>query len=170
MNIVIKGNRISLVHFENDMAFDVWQNSLDENNRKFVPDEVFETYEETAEVIKTIIKNYQTGECPLIYAVIRNDDNANMGYVQLVEIVEGFEVGYHIAQKYTNQGYASEALDLFIKYIKGNISIQKLYGIALFSNKASIRVLLKNGFKIYFEGYSLYQGKRRKIIKSIKNI
>ena len=42
------------------MAYDVWQNSLDEDNRKYVPDEVFETLEEAQEVIKSLGSNRLT--------------------------------------------------------------------------------------------------------------
>ena len=40
--ILIENEKISIVYMNKDMAFDVWQNSLDEDNRRFVPDEVFE--------------------------------------------------------------------------------------------------------------------------------
>ena len=152
------------------MSYDVWQNSLDKNNRKFVPDEVFETLEEASGVVDYIIESYHNPDGPFIYAVIRNGDNANMGYVQLVKIIEGWEIGYHIAEKYTGKGYATEAVRLFLEYLKQNNKVKEVYGIALASNIASRRVLEKNGFKLYFEDIGLYQGKRRKIIKSIKTL
>ena len=44
--LLIENNDLSICYLDSSMYFDVWQNSLDDNNRKFVPDEVFETLEE----------------------------------------------------------------------------------------------------------------------------
>ena len=150
------------------MCFDVWQNSLDDNNRRFVPDEVFETLEDATEVVNELIECYQNEDGPFVYAVIRNEDKANIGYVQLVKIEEGWEIGYHIAQKYCGNGYAKEAVSLFLEYLKQNTQLKEIYGVALAANKASRRVLEKNGFKYIFEGEGLYQGNKKEIIKTVK--
>ena len=42
----IETERLIITKFTMDMARDVHINSLDEDNRRFVPDEVFETAEE----------------------------------------------------------------------------------------------------------------------------
>ena len=170
MKIAKQGQRISLVFIEQSMTYDIWQNSLDDNNRKYVPDEVFETIEETSFVVNQIIKNYETKESPLVLAVFINETKQNIGYVQLVEIPEGQEIGYHINEKFTNKGYASEAVNLFIDYLKENTDLEKVYGIALAINKASRRVLDKTGFQLYYEGIGFYQGKKRKIIKTVKAV
>lgn len=163
-----KGNNVKIALMNPSMYFDVWQNSLDEDNRRFVPDEVFETLEEASEVVDQLIKCYNSKEGPFVYAVIRNSDNTNLGYVQLIPIEEGWEIGYHIAKRFTGHGYATEAVKLFLNYIKNNTSINELYGIVLSANKASRRVLEKTGFEFLFEGVGPYQGKRRKIVRTIK--
>ena len=168
MKILINNDHVSIVYLEENMSYDVWQNSLDEDNRRFVPDEVFETLEEAQDVVKALIDCYSHEDGPFIYAVIRNMDSANLGYVQLVKISEGYEIGYHIAKRYTGHGYATEAVNLFLDYLKNNSNLKEIYGVALATNKASRRVLEKAGFKLYFEGMDLYQGKRRKIIKTVK--
>ena len=168
--VLIQNERISIVNMNLDMAEDVWQNSLDEDNRRFVPDEVFETLEDAKEVINWIIGNYEIKENALIYAVIRNEDNANLGYVQLVKIEEGWEIGYHIAKKYTGQGYATEAVNLFLDYVKQKGLTKEVYGVALSENKASLRVLEKCGFIKYFEGIAPYQGQPKSVVKTIKRL
>ena len=167
---LIIGNNLSICFFDKSMAYDVWQNSLDEDNRKYVPDEVFETLEEAQEVVKELIVSYSSKDGPFVYAVIRNKDKANLGYVQLVKIQEGWEIGYHIAKIYTGKGYATEAVNLFLNYLKDKTDIKEVYGIALKTNKASKRVLEKTGFKTIYEGPGIYQGKRRQIIKAIKEL
>ena len=97
---IISGKRISIVKMDESMYEDVYRNSLDEDNRKFVPDEVFDSLEEAKTVVDNIIKSYENKDGPFVYAVIRKEDTANIGYVQLVKIKEGWEIGYHIAKKY----------------------------------------------------------------------
>ena len=167
---IIKNNSISIVELDASMYQDVWQNSLDEDNRRFVPDEVFETLDAAKEVVDYLIKCYQSSGGPFVYAVIKNEDQTNLGYVQLVNITEGWEIGYHIAKRYTGNGYASEAVMLFLQYLKRYKKLDKIYGVALIDNFASRRVLEKNGFEFFFEGEGDYQGTKRKIVKSIKRL
>ena len=168
--IIIESERLSIVKMNKTMYYDVYRNSLDEDNRKYVPDEVFNSLEEASEVVDYIIQSYDSEDGPFIYAVIRKKDNVNLGYVQLVKIEEGWEVGYHIAKIFTGNGYATEAVNLFLKYLKASRGLKEIYGIALASNKASRRVLEKCGFKLIFEGNGIYQGKKRKIIRTIKQL
>ena len=166
--IIARDDILEIQTMNTSMFYDVWRNSLDDNNRTFVPDEVFETLEEASDVVNIIIKSYESEDGPFVYAVIRKEDHANMGYVQLVKIEEGWEIGYHIAKLYTGKGYATEAVKLFLDYLKENTEIKEVYGIALSVNKASRRVLEKSGFELIYEGDGLYQGKKRKIIKTTK--
>ncbi len=169
-NVIIENDKLYIEKMNPSMYYDVYRNSLDEDNRKYVPDEVFETLEEASEVVDQIIQNYETKDGPFVYSVIRKADNMNLGYVQLIKIDEGWEIGYHIAKIFTGNGYATNAVKLFLEYIKNSIDIKEVYGIALASNKASRRVLEKCGFKLFFEDVGMYQGKKRKIIKSIYRI
>ena len=168
--MLISNNNLIIIKMDLSMSFEIYKNSQDEDNKKFVPDEVFESEEEARKVIKSIIKSYDSKEGPFIYAVIRKSDNANIGYIQLVQIEEGWEIGYHIAKVYTGNGYATEAVNLYVEYLKKNTDIKEIYGVALADNFASRRVLEKCGFKLYFECVGIYQGKRRKIIKTIRQL
>ncbi len=169
-DVIIENNQLSIKRMDESMYYDIYRNSLDEDNRKYVPDEVFESLEEAKEVVDQIIKNYDSEDGPFVYAIIRKDDKANIGYVQLVKIDDGWEIGYHIAKEYTRCGYATEAVNLFLEYLKNNTDLKEIYGIALADNKASRRVLEKCGFKLIFEGSGMYQGKIRPIIKTIKTL
>ena len=167
-SVLIENDNLQIVKMNKSMYFDIYQNSLDEDNRKYVPDEVFDSLEEASEVVNNIISAYDSEDGPFVYSVIRKKDNINLGYVQLVKLEEGWEIGYHIAKIFTGNGYATEAVNLFIKYIQNNTNVKQIFGIALAANKASRRVLEKCGFKLIYEGDGLYQGSKRKIIKTIK--
>ena len=165
--IIIENDRLQIVKMDKSMYFDIYKNSLDKDNRKYVPDEVFDCLEEASEVVNHIISAYGSEDGPFVYSVIRKKDNVNLGYVQLVKLEEGWEIGYHIAAIFTGNGYATEAVNLFIKYIQNNINVKQIFGIALAANKASKRVLEKCGFELIYEGIGLYKGRKRKICKTI---
>ena len=117
MNKLLETDRLIITEMTMDMAPDVHKNSLDEDTRRFVPDEVFETLDDAKETIEFLMSQYGLTEGPLVYAVIIKDENKNIGYVQFVPIGEGkWEIGYHIAKAFTGKGYATECLD-FAKQI-----------------------------------------------------
>jgi len=94
--------RLSITEFTPDMAQAVHENSLDEDNRLFVPDEVFETVEEAAETIDFLMSQYDGCDGPLVYPVLLKD-GTNIGYVQAVPLGNGvWEVGYHIGANIQN--------------------------------------------------------------------
>ena len=47
----LETERLIITEFNTDMAQAVHENSLDEDNRRFVPDEVFETREDRKSVV-----------------------------------------------------------------------------------------------------------------------
>ena len=75
----IETERLVITEFTPDMAQAVHENSLDEDNRKFVPDEVFETVEEARETIGFLISQYGGTAGPLAYPVLTKAGGANIG-------------------------------------------------------------------------------------------
>jgi len=69
------------------------------------------------------------------------------------------EVGYWVAPAFWNTGYASEALDLVLTYLRATTS-RKIIGHCFQSNPISARVLTKAGFVYRGEGeaYSVANG------------
>ena len=162
----IKSERFIITELTMDMCVDYQKNSVDDDNRRFVPDEVCETLDDAKKTLKWLIESYSAANGPFVYPIITNE-NINIGYVQACPIGEGFEIGYHIAQKYTGNGFATEAVKVFIPVIMDMLQIDKIYGIVLEENIASHKVLEKNGFKLIFKGIDKYQGKDRKLRKYV---
>lgn len=163
----IETERLVITEFTADMARDVHLNSLDGDNRRFVPDEVFETAEEAREALAFLMSQYGKTEGPLAYPVLTRDGE-NIGYVQMVPLGDGrWEIGYHIAKKHTGRGYATEAVRAFLPVMAETIGIREVLGICLSENTASKHVLLRCGFVPVFEGPGEYQGERREIFRSI---
>ena len=164
--MTIETERLIIKEFDLSMAKAVHENSLDDDNRKFVPDEVFETENDARETIEFLISQYVTEDGPLVYPVFTKR-NENIGYVQLAPIEEGWEIGYHIAKKHTGNGYATEAVSAFLPVIAEKKSLSEIYGICLKENIASVKVMEKCGFENLYIGAGEYQGKTRGIVKNI---
>lgn len=168
---MIETKRLMITEFTPDMARVVQENSVDEDNKKYVPDEVWETVEETEEVLAFLISRYSSFEGPLVYPITVKATNDNIGYVQLVPMEDGkWEVGYHIAQRYTGNGYATEAVMAFLPVIAKEISLTEIYGICLAANKASCAVLEKCGFTKIFSGNGSYRGIDREIVRYVWHV
>ena len=148
-----------------DMAEAVHLNSLDADNRRFVPDEVFENVEDAAETVEFLMGVYENGDGPLVYPVLLKN-GTYIGYVQAVPFDDGtWEVGYHIGVAYTKQGYATEAVKAFLPVIMAKLDISQIAGICLAENRASVKVMEHCGFIKEFEGIGPYQGADRNICR-----
>lgn len=163
----IETKRLTITEFDMSMAESVHRESLDEDNRRFVPDEVFETVEEATETVEFLIGCYASGEGPLVYPVLLKG-GTYIGYVQAVPFDDGtWESGYHIGGNYTKQGYATEAVTAFLPVIMKQIGITEIAGICLADNKASVKVMERCGFTKLYEGIGNYQGEQREICRFV---
>ena len=164
----LETERLIITEFTPDMAQAVCENSLDAENRRFVPDEVFETVAEAREAIAFLMSCYGGTDGPLAYPVLIRSTGENIGYVQLVPL-DGdiWEIGYHIAKKHTGNGYAAEAVSAFLPVAADMVGAGEVHGICLSDNVASKHVLLRCGFSPVFEGAGDYQGEQRRIFRAV---
>lgn len=159
----VETDRLTITEFTPEMAQAVHENSLDEDNRRFLPDEVFETVDEAAETIGFLTAQYGTGGGPLVYPVLLKD-GTHIGHVQAVPIGEGaWEAGYHIGGRYTRQGYATEALTAFLPAVMKELGIRRISGICAAENYASRKVMERCGFLLEYGGRGEYHGEQREI-------
>ena len=158
----LQAERLYIAPFTLDMAESVHLNSLDNDNRKFVPDEVFETKEIAENVLKTLISFYDAHGKPKVYAVVLNDGQ-QIGHVQAAPIKTGWEIGYHIGEAFTGKGYATEAVKIFLPFILDKLDISEIVGICHANNMASCKVMSNCGFALEYEKLGLYQWKIKKI-------
>lgn len=163
----IRTERLHLSELDMSMAQQLHENSLDEDNRRFVPDEVFETVEEAAETIQYLLACRENGEGPQVFPVLL-DGQGCIGYVQAVPLMERqWEIGYHIGKAYTGRGYATEAVKAFLPEIMARMGLTEMLGICLVENRASVHVMEKCGFQKLFEGEGDYQGEKRSICRYV---
>ena len=160
----IETARLLITEFDESMAECVHINSLDENTRRLVPDEVFATVQEAHDAITFLITCYGDTASPLVYPVLLQSGE-NIGYVQAVPLADEWEVGYHIAAKHTGNGYASEAVDGFLPVIMRKLGIERIWGICRADNAASRRVLEKCGFSLASQTVGDYHGEVHELCK-----
>ena len=154
-----------ITDFRSDMAKAVHLGSLDADTRRFLPDEVFETEAIAADVIADLMDCYESTDGPFVHPILANGQYA--GYVQLVPIESGWEIGYHVVKEMTGRGYATEAVQAFLPVMMDRLELTQVAGICDAENVASIRVLEKCGFARVFEGEALYHGEMKLVVKMI---
>ena len=164
----IKTERLTITTFSPDMAQSVYENSQDDDTRRFVPDEVYNSVDEALEAIEFLMSRYESADGPFVYPIITNDSGENIGYIQLCKLDDGtWEIGYHIVKDFTGKGYATEAVKAFLPAIVKKLNINEVYEICLAENTASVRILEKCGFTQIYKGLGNYQGKEAEIIKNM---
>ncbi|BCN29045.1 GNAT family N-acetyltransferase [Anaeromicropila herbilytica] len=166
--MLVETERLVITKLTIDMCEAFQRNSVDDENRRFVPDEVFETLEDARRTMEWLMKSYQCEKGPFLYPILLKD-KTNIGYVQACAIEEGWELGYHIAKEYTGHGYATEAVRAFLPVIMKQLKTNIIYGIVLEENIASHKVLEKCNFKLDYIGMGKYQGVDRALRRYIFN-
>lgn len=164
----IETTSLTITDFTPDMARAVHLGSLDENMRRFLPDEVFGTEAIAADAIADLTACYDGMEGPFVHPMLHDGQYA--GYVQLVPVDGGWEIGYHTVQAFAGRGFATEAVRAFLPVMMARLQLSQVQGVCLQENAASVRVLEKCGFRRVFAGEGEYQGAIRPIVRMIYEI
>jgi RimJ/RimL family protein N-acetyltransferase len=61
---------------------------------------------------------------------------------------KSIEIGYFIGEPFWGKGIATQAVSHLIEYIKANFDVIRVYAEVFHHNKASMKVLEKNGFHL----------------------
>lgn len=84
------------------------------------------------------------------------DSDEMVGRVALSNVVRGAwqnaTLGYFVAEAHNGKGYATEAVGLAVRFAFGDAALHRVQAGVMLHNKASARVLVKNGFR--YEGLS----------------
>lgn len=162
-NIVAETDRLIITNFDESMAMAVHLLSIDEANRRFQPDEVFETEQDALETIQYLTEHYGDINAPQVHPIILKESGENIGHVELVPLDGGkWEIGYHIGERFTRMGYASEAVKAFLPVMMEKFGLSEVLGICAAENFASRSVLERCGFRLEYEGMGMYHGEERK--------
>lgn len=157
--LLIETERLIITEFQENMVESVHQISQDEDNRRFVPDEVFETSDEARDAVQFLMGCYRGMSGPFVYPILLKSGEY-IGYVQAVPLNGEWEVGYHISASHTKNGYATEALQAFMPWIMQQLNLDHIWGICDEKNLASQKVLERCSFYLMENGSSTRRGEK----------
>lgn len=106
-------------------------------------------YPYTIDYAKEYIDYILSDENDESIAFIIELDNKAVGNISVNKCDNDFisvYLGYYVDSKYWNMGIASHAVHLMIDYLFSNTDVRRIYAEVFSDNRASSRVLEKNGF------------------------
>ena len=121
----------------------------EENVRKWIPNESYADPGEAAEAVRFFADYAGHGRLPYVLAAELKRTGELVGDAGL-NAVEGktgeVEIGYVVSGRFSGKGYATELVKAMTEYAVSGFGISVLYGRVMRGNKASARVLEKNGY------------------------
>lgn len=150
MKYVFETEHLKVRKFEIEDAKRLYENHLEEEVKRWIPNESYADMEETQEAIRFYIDCVNGRHLPYVLAVELKETGELIGDTGVNE-VEGnsneVEIGYGICKRYSGNGYATELLNAMTEFIAKTFGINILYGRVMHGNTASVRVLEKNGYE-----------------------
>ena len=142
--------------FKPEDAPRLYENHLEEEMKKWFPNESYADMEETEGAIECYVDCVNAGKLPYVLAIELKETGELIGDTGVSE-VEGkedqVEVGYMISNKYSGKGYATEVLTALTEFIISTFGTKVLYGRVIKGNDASVRVLEKSGYTFVGEEF-----------------
>jgi len=153
-NVVIETDRLILRNFTYEDKNEFYSITRDPKIYETLPEDHMYSIDEISEIIDWFINQYDNNSLENIpkftLAIILKRDNKLIGDIGIGHYSNDkskMEIFFFINSEYWNKGYVSEAADVFLKYVKKNRLVTSLIGTVVPHNIASIKILLKNGFK-----------------------
>ena len=87
-----------------------------------------------------------TGE-ELCLAITDRDEGHFIGLITLRPKTDCPLLGYWLGKEFWNRGYLSEALGAVVEHVFHDLELERIGGLALPENAASLAVMRKNGFR-----------------------
>ncbi|MBR5713153.1 MAG: GNAT family N-acetyltransferase [Lachnospiraceae bacterium] len=156
METIFETEHLLVRKFRTDDAERLYEYHLDENVKKWMPNESYEDIGEAEETIEFFSGCVEKDGLPYVLAVVSKETGELIGDTGINE-VEGkpdeVEIGYVISDRYSGRGYATELVEAMTKYVVAKFGIKGLYGRVMHGNDASARVLEKNGYTFLEEEF-----------------
>ena len=142
--------------FRDEDAQELYENHLDNEVRKWFPNECYADLEEARDAIGFYADCVRNGHLPYVLGVELKETGELIGDTGISE-VEGkpdeVEIGYCIGKKFRGRGYATELLNAVCGYVVSRFGIRVICGRVVHGNGASAKVLEKNGYQFVKEEF-----------------
>lgn len=149
MEYMFETEHLKVRKFKIEDAQCLYENHLEEEVKKWIPNESYADIEETQGAINFYVDCVNNGHLPYVLAVELKETSELIGDTGVNEVEEKtneVEIGYTICKKHSGKGYATELLNAMTEFIVSTFGINVLYGRVMRGNNASVRVLEKNGY------------------------
>ena len=154
MKYIFETERLKIRKFENQDAARLYEIHLDEEVKKWIPNESYEDIEDAREATAFFTDCVNRHALPCVLAVELRETGELIGDTGINE-VEGkpgeVEIGFVICRECRGKGYAAELLKAMTDYAVSVFQMNTLYGRVMKGNDASVRVLEKNGYTFVTE-------------------
>ena len=154
MEYLFETERLRIRRFEPSDAKCLYENHLDAEVRKWIPNECYKDLEEAKEAIGFYADRVDRRQWPCVLAVTQKETGELVGDVG-INPVEGqpqaMEIGYVIFREYRGRGYATESVGAMTEFAADSFGLSALCGRVARGNDASVRVLEKNGYRFVAE-------------------
>jgi len=129
----------------------VYEMSQEAAMKAFLPDQVYESKEQTKEIIEFLMSKYGhqsiVDQLPYVLGIELKENNELIGHVGLSRIDKGIEIGYAIEEKYQGHNYATDAVKAMTNLALSNPQVNEIWAVVDLKNMASIRVLEKSDYE-----------------------
>lgn len=118
------------------------------DNLTFVPRSPIKTIDEAEALLSKFLKSIED-KTAIWWTFCSVKSGKPFGYGGLFEIDlenKRAEIGYGLLKEYWGRGFASSILEIITKYGFEELNLHRIYGLVDPENKASLRVLEKNGY------------------------
>lgn len=150
MERLFETERLIVRKFRDADARALYENHLDDEVKKWFPNECYADVEEALEAVRFYAVCAEGGRLPFVVGAELKATGELIGDTGISE-VDGrpgeAEVGYCIGQKHRRKGYAAELLDGMTAYIAARFEISVIHGRVVNGNTASQKVLGKNAYQ-----------------------
>ena len=156
MGKMFETKRLVIRKFRDEDARKLYENHLDEEVRRWFPNECYADPEEAQDAVRFYADCVENGRLPFVLGAELKETGELIGDAGVSE-VEGkpdeTEIGYCIGQKYRGRGYASELLNAISGFAASRFGTKVIWGRVAHGNEASVKVLEKNGYQFVEEEF-----------------
>ena len=156
MEIMFETKRLAVRKFMDEDARQLYENHLDDEVRKWFPNECYADLEEARGAIRFYADCVDNGHLPFVLGVELKETKELIGDTGISEVdgkPDETEIGYCIGQQYRGKGYASELLDAVSGFVASRFGVRTIWGRVVHGNEASAKVLEKSGYEFVREEF-----------------
>ena len=147
---IIENDRLILKRLESGDTSSLYEFIENDDIYRYLPTFLFEKqYSDMNEMIEKLYTECFDAKDSIILGIYLKEKMSFCGLAEFYgykDMIHKTCIGYRLLQKQWGRGIASEAVSLMIDYLYGETDIEIITASTMIENKASARVLEKNGF------------------------